>query len=400
MKRIYTLLSILCAAGMVNAQVEIPASDFNPEIGTDSTTYVNLTRDFDASAASLSQSGTGVTWDFSAYTAQSGDTVYGKYIHPDDCGICLLSGNKYFDADVYAGLPNPPITAANEPSIGFKIDTTEFFFRESGNDIQFVGWVYATGYSSGNPTWAHSVMNDKLATLSPFMKFPLKESNPERTATGAELGASEIEPGYIGSGSSQAVTINMKADTKSEVFAEGSLKLPYGTLDNVVLVRWHADGSTDDNNGQGTYTDGDADVYIYQWYQQGDNATFPVAQAYVRTKTRTSANLNAFTWRNMYYRTGGVVASVDAEERAATEFNVFPNPATNKATITFDVATNMNVKAEVIDIVGQRVMTIVDEEVSAGKFSKTVDVSDLPKGNYMIKAELDGQVSVKKLIVQ
>ena len=82
----------------------------------------------------------------------------------------------------------------------------------------------------------------------------------------------------------------------------------------------------------------------------------------------------------------------------------FPNPFNPSTMISFSLAVDAKVNLKVFDILGQEVMTIVNNNLSAGAHEYTFDASNFNSGVYFYRVEatgVDGQnfTSVKKMIL-
>ncbi|MFO7526789.1 MAG: T9SS type A sorting domain-containing protein, partial [Ignavibacteriaceae bacterium] len=82
----------------------------------------------------------------------------------------------------------------------------------------------------------------------------------------------------------------------------------------------------------------------------------------------------------------------------------FPNPFNPSTKITFSLATDSKVSLKVFDVLGQEVITIVNNNLSAGAHEYSFDASSFNSGVYFYRIEAsgaDGQnfTSVKKMIL-
>jgi subtilisin family serine protease len=70
-----------------------------------------------------------------------------------------------------------------------------------------------------------------------------------------------------------------------------------------------------------------------------------------------------------------------------TEFDLSssPNPVQDRATVRYDLPEAGYVHIEVFDMLGRRVRTLVNESVSAGRFTSELDVVGLPSGMYLAR---------------
>lgn len=67
----------------------------------------------------------------------------------------------------------------------------------------------------------------------------------------------------------------------------------------------------------------------------------------------------------------------------------FPNPATRTATVRFDLPTPATVRVEVFDVLGRRVLRVVEGSTPAGTHVVTLDASDLAAGLYLVRLTAD-----------
>jgi len=80
------------------------------------------------------------------------------------------------------------------------------------------------------------------------------------------------------------------------------------------------------------------------------------------------------------------------ENTTATDLNVYPNPATENATVTWN-GTDVNT-VTLVTLMGQTVQHIAVQD-----FTQKVELQGVAKGEYLVKlATAQGQVMVKKVI--
>ena len=75
-----------------------------------------------------------------------------------------------------------------------------------------------------------------------------------------------------------------------------------------------------------------------------------------------------------------------------------PNPASTNTNIEYNLVTAGNVKVELINLLGEKLMlkTFIAE---IGKNNFVLDVSGLPNGIYYYSMEFKGKKQFKKLVV-
>lgn len=78
---------------------------------------------------------------------------------------------------------------------------------------------------------------------------------------------------------------------------------------------------------------------------------------------------------------------------------VYPNPANKSTAVTFATSGSSEVELSVYNVLGEKVKTILDQNMSAGLHTCTGDLSDLPAGNYFIRLHADDKTEVQKLLI-
>jgi len=77
----------------------------------------------------------------------------------------------------------------------------------------------------------------------------------------------------------------------------------------------------------------------------------------------------------------------------------YPNPFNPTTTIDYAVAKGELVKIEVYNMLGQKVATLVDEKVPAGKFNVTWDASEMATGMYFYRIEAGDYKKTMKMLL-
>lgn len=100
-------------------------------------------------------------------------------------------------------------------------------------------------------------------------------------------------------------------------------------------------------------------------------------------------------------------APVEVEVSTPIEFNLsqnYPNPFNPSTKITFSLAADSKVSLKVFDVLGQEVVTLVNEQLTAGIHNYDFNASGLNSGIYFYKIEASGIsgndfVDIKKMIL-
>jgi PKD repeat protein len=83
-------------------------------------------------------------------------------------------------------------------------------------------------------------------------------------------------------------------------------------------------------------------------------------------------------------------------------FNIFPNPATNNATILFDLNKTENISISMIDILGKSINILSNRNFEAGEHRVPLNASevDLAKGIYFVRITIGEKTHIEKLIIK
>jgi hypothetical protein len=78
---------------------------------------------------------------------------------------------------------------------------------------------------------------------------------------------------------------------------------------------------------------------------------------------------------------------------------VQPNPAKNKISISFDLPSSQYARIDLFNLEGQMIRSLYNSKLNEGQFGKTFDIANIPKGIYLLKVQLNEQVTTKKLVI-
>lgn len=82
-----------------------------------------------------------------------------------------------------------------------------------------------------------------------------------------------------------------------------------------------------------------------------------------------------------------------------SEFNVYPNPASDEANVVFSIENAQKTSVEVVNAIGQTVSsTVVNAE--SGRNLVMLNTSDIQAGVYMVRVTVDGVQRIKRLMVK
>jgi hypothetical protein len=84
---------------------------------------------------------------------------------------------------------------------------------------------------------------------------------------------------------------------------------------------------------------------------------------------------------------------------AVNTIKVFPNPASDKVTLEYELQSTSAVEVSVYDIVGKQMKAMANVHEQKGTHRQTIDVDQLPAGVYSIRLQIDGAVSSFRVTV-
>lgn len=85
-----------------------------------------------------------------------------------------------------------------------------------------------------------------------------------------------------------------------------------------------------------------------------------------------------------------------------TDFHLadnYPNPFNPTTNISFNISTPSEVLLTIHNIAGEKVATLVSDELQAGNYERTFNANGLASGMYFYKLEANGFVEVKKMML-
>jgi len=93
----------------------------------------------------------------------------------------------------------------------------------------------------------------------------------------------------------------------------------------------------------------------------------------------------------------------DTEEPVAPEvldMQLTPNPATNIATLQYEVQATTQVSVSIFNMVGKQVLPVAQAETQPGTYQHFLNVRDLAPGMYYVQLTVGNQTATQKLAVQ
>ncbi len=94
--------------------------------------------------------------------------------------------------------------------------------------------------------------------------------------------------------------------------------------------------------------------------------------------------------------------TIEIEVGIPTEFEVaqnYPNPFNPTTTISYSIPERSNVKIDVFNMLGQRVIGLLEKEHLPGKYKIEFDASNLSSGTYIYRVSSSKQSEIRKMMI-
>jgi len=86
------------------------------------------------------------------------------------------------------------------------------------------------------------------------------------------------------------------------------------------------------------------------------------------------------------------------EESLANQIRVFPNPTSGKFTLDVDLVGENEVSIGIVDLTGKMILNTKNSGLSNTVIE--MDLSEFSNGVYYLKIELEGEVVMKKIVLE
>ncbi len=283
--------------------------------------------------------GSGVIWDFNIYNVTV-NTLNDEYRAP------LTSG-------VDATFPTANIKAASY--FGW---TDYYYINAAKTELQYLGFQ-------------NSSDEVRISNTQKLMTVPFTYGN---SITNVTLSGT----GYLGS--NLTGTISIVAD------GYGTLKVGGSTYNNVTRVKYDYD-MVEDYGGGST---NNVHVVKYAWYRSGKNAP------QMQISTLEVSGINGSSSQK-YATVNYLVTGVDDINKPSLNFSAYPNPVKDQVSVMINLDRTSDITLKLMDITGKIRFSETTKQ-NVGDHILKFDVSDLPKGIYILSA-IAGTVNRQQRII-
>lgn len=118
----------------------------------------------------------------------------------------------------------------------------------------------------------------------------------------------------------------------------------------------------------------------------------------IRSVCDTSSNSLVSAFSPVQSFTTGVCRLGNNEFDAVTDFEIFPNPVSNIASVTFKLEKEQAVSIYILDVTGREVKNIQAKYFQAGDYEIAIDFTELKAGIYFCKIKSDEDFRIIKIL--
>ncbi len=352
MKKIYNIgfACMLCTFSLVTFAQPTITQNANHQVNDELMVY-----DADASAINQGASGADITWNFQDLEVL--DSLKATFINPESSpyGATFLNTNIAIEYEKPYWLSSYALTYE--------------FYSFVNSNLTRLGIV-----NNGDDLVTYD--NSQILLAYPFT---YGSGNEDTYSADYLSGANNIiEEG----------TITLEGD------AYGTLKLPYGTIDNVLRIKTIMDYTQDiDGVLELTYH-----VETYAWYHP--SSSYPLLYIY----TEQLDGGNAF--KKVKYSNNNVVnIAVGVNDITRHDFSLtsYPNPATNNevVTVAYELDKPAQVQVNVYNMLGQLMTPLENAQRNAGQHNLQLSLKEYPRGVYFVELTTsDEKRQMIKILVQ
>lgn len=318
----------------------------------------------------FSSTDSGATWNPANTGLKQYSTVYNFYIDADTLYACLKEG-------LYRTTDN----GANWTTWGTGLPKGMIYSVVVKNDTMYAANASVNVYRSLNRgrTWVtvKTTIKDYYYPGSLFVAenklYAIANTNYGKLLSCADTGATWVEVNGAALGNQVQSVIAVKNYLLARVMDKGLFLSTNGGTDWTDINKGLFKGSLQSLSV--SYIAWDT---IYAWLNEGGLVKRGAIEVGL-TKVRENRTVN-------------IPQEISLQQN-------FPNPFNPTTTITFSLSSNFNTTLKVYDILGKEVATLVNENLSPGKYSIQFNATKLSSGIYFYRLQTGNFVETKRMVI-
>lgn len=339
MKKIYFLLFTLLSVAISNAQLTLTKAFNSPAVGD-----VFIQNNYDSTTAINQTTGTNKVWNYSS--------VISNTVMPNNTTYTTASSIP----GASAAFPTATLASYSAPS---NSNTSYYMYKPNPNADEILGT-----YSG---TTATTYSNTEIDITYPF------------TYGSSNYDLSGFSSGTGTNTSTQSSTVTITGTGTGTVILPGNI-----TLANCLQVKLVGVLTASTPGFPISLT-----VTAYSYYHASQK--YPVASFNYSRISFMSQISNDFNFQI----NNAVIPAVGIKENSnKISFTLFPNPVSDKITISANTDLSKDLQVSIADVTGK----LVKSEMIDADLKNYINVSDLEKGIYFLTINADGVNSRKKFI--
>lgn len=185
---------------------------------------------------------------------------------------------------------------------------------------------------------------------------------------------------FSGSYIYQGIQITGSGEMTVTADAYGDLTLPYGTVENVMRIKYVAT-ETESYEMNGMPNEDQFTRTSYVWYAES-SSILPLF-------TISFLESDATNQTTVYYL--GQTMGLNEELAIQTDFNIYPNPAHESTNIEFTLDQSEEIEITLYSLLGAKIKTITKDNFGPGTHKTNIPLDKIKPGTYFINTKIGTQ---------
>jgi len=150
---------------------------------------------------------------------------------------------------------------------------------------------------------------------------------------------------------------------------------------------------------------------VQSWAQQGDSIRISLKSKTKKVNHIPEIKANIQSYKPLYMSVGGTgivnpysstkpTSTIPLKDKLLTIVKIYPNPVEDQLNIILSLNKDTPITIKIIDLLGNEVLTLANERLSAGEQTKTFTIpSRLNAGIYFLRVVAGSESQTKRISV-